>query len=86
MSSLPQTANSLFRMIKDHLDYRTNEARLQKPKTSYDGKKRSNATTILKRHSAVKKTGQRTFIVNPYLIVPGPDFQSDVIAKWNSTK
>ena len=73
-------------MIKDHLDYRTNEARLQKPKTSYDGKKRSNATAILKRHSTVKKTGQRTFIVNPYLIVPGPDFHSDVIAKWNSTK
>ena len=83
MDSLTPSANSLLKMIKDRLDYRTNEARLSMPNNKSEGKSRSYATAALKRYGAVKKLGQRTFIVNPYLIVPPPDYQLDVIAKGN---
>lgn len=84
MASLPSSANALLKMIKDLLNYKTNEARLPMPNGKSDGNRRAKATTVLKRYGAVKKLGQRTFIVNPYLIVPPVDFQLDVIAKWNS--
>ena len=85
MDDLTPTANNLFKMIKDNLDFKTNEATLEKPKGNYQQKRRSNATKDLKDHMAIKKTGQqRTYIINPYLIIPQVEFQVDILAKWNS--
>jgi len=84
MDSLTPTANSLFKNIKDNLDYRTNEATLKGPHNKSEQKSRSNATKVLKNAGVVKKIGQRSFIVNPYLIVPPGDFQKDIVAKWES--
>jgi hypothetical protein len=84
MDILPKSANSLFKMIKDQLDYRTNEATLTKPTNTNEQKKRSYAINTLKLHKVVKKTGQRSFIVNPYLILPQKSFQETIIAKWDS--
>lgn len=86
MDSLTPTANSLLKLIKDLLDFKTNEATLPKPKSKYESKARSNAIAILKQKGVIKKIGQRSFIVNPYLIVPPVDYQQDVLNKWNSTK
>ena len=84
MDILPPTAINLFKMIKDNLDFKTNEATLDKPKDKGEQKRRSNATKHLKKHGAIKKTGQRSYIVNPYLLVPKIDHQEDILAKWNS--
>ena len=85
MDTLPPTAINLFKMIKDNLDFKTNEATLEKPKSKVEQKRRSNATKILKKHAAIKKTGrQRTYIVNPHLIVPPAAYQEDILAKWRS--
>ena len=84
MNKLKPTSIRLFKEIKDRLNYKTNAAELDKPQNKNAGKSRSVATNILKQHKAIKKTGQRTFIVNPYLIVPQPDYQEDILTKWNS--
>jgi hypothetical protein len=85
MDTLPPTAINLFKMIKDNVYFKTNEATLDKPKSKVEQKRRSNATKILKKHAAIKKTGrQRAYIVNPYLIVPKPAYQEDILAKWRS--
>ena len=84
MSTLTPTANKLFKELKDQLGYRSNVASLPKLENTYKSKSRSGATKILKDRGVIKKTGQRSFIVCPYLIVPGPDFQSVIQAKWNS--
>ena len=84
MDNLKPTSRKLFKEIKDRLDFKTNAAELDKPKNKNAGKSRSGATKILKQHKAIKKTGQRTFIVNPYLIVPPIDHQEDILEKWNS--
>lgn len=84
MDSLTPTAINLLKMIKDNRDFRTNEATLEKPKGKYKQKRRSTATKILKDHNVIKKTGQRTYIVNPYLIVPKIEFQEDILSKWYS--
>jgi poly-D-alanine transfer protein DltD len=83
MDSLVPTAINLFKMIKDNLYFKTNEATLEKP-IGNERKRRPNATKILKLHNAIKKTGQRSYIVNPYLIVPPAAYQEDILAKWNS--
>lgn len=84
MDDLTPTAINLFKMIKDNIDFRTNEATLEKPKGKYKQKRRSAAANALKQHKAIKKTGQRTYIINPNLIVPPIDFQEDILAKWDS--
>ena len=84
MDALKPTSIRLFKEIKDRLDYKINEATLDKPKDTGEQKRRSNATKILKKHNAIKKNGQRTYIINPYLIVPPADFQEDILTKWNS--
>jgi hypothetical protein len=84
MDDLTPTAINLFKMIKDNIDFRTNEATLEKPKGKYKQKRRSAAANALKQHKAIKKTGQRTYIINPNLIVPQIDFQEDILAKWDS--
>ena len=84
MDNLKPTSRSLFKEIKDNLDYKTSEATLDKPKGKYKQKRRSMATKILKDRDAIKKTGQRTYIVNPYLIVPPIDRQKDILDKWRS--
>ena len=85
MVDLKPTSRRLFKEIKDNLDYKTNEATLDKPKSTAKQKQRSNATKPLKGEDAIKKTGkQRTYIVNPHLIIPQPDYQEDILAKWNS--
>jgi hypothetical protein len=84
MDNLKPTSRKLFKEIKDRLDFKTNAAELDKPKNKNAGKSRSGATNILKQHKAIKKTGQRIFIVNPYLIVPPVHYQEDILAKWNS--
>ena len=84
MNKLKPTSIRLFKEIKDRLNYKTNAAELDKPQNKNAGKSRSVATNILKQHKAIKKTGQRTFIVNPYLIVPQPDYQEDILTKWSS--
>jgi hypothetical protein len=84
MDALKPTSIRLFKEIKDRLDYKTNAAQLDKPKNKNAGKSRSVATNILKQHNAIKKTGQRTYIVNPYLIVPPTDLQENILIKWNS--
>jgi methylthioribose-1-phosphate isomerase len=84
VNNLPPTAINLFKMIKDNLDFKTNEATLDKPKDKGEQKRRSNATKHLKKHDAIKKTGQRSYIVNPYLIVPPVAYQEDILTKWNS--
>jgi hypothetical protein len=84
MDILTPTAINLFKMIKDNAYFKTNEATLEKPKGKYKQKRRSVAANALKRHKAIKKTGQRTYIINPYLIVPKIEHQEDILAKWNS--
>ena len=84
MAALPRTANSLFKEIKDQLDYRTSEATLPKPPNTKEQKKRSYALNTLKQHEIIKKTGQRSVIVNPYLLLPKKDLQKTIVAKWNS--
>ena len=84
MDTLPPTAINLFKMIKDNFDFKTNEATLDKPKGKYEQKRRSAAANVLKKHKAIKKTGQRTYIVNPYLIVPPTDLQEGILTKWRS--
>jgi hypothetical protein len=84
MDSLKPTSRRLFKEIKDNLDYHTNEATLDKPKGKYKQKRRSMATKILKDRDVIKKTGQRSYIVNPYLIVPKIDLQEGILTKWNS--
>ncbi len=84
MDALTTTAVNLFKMIKDKLDYKTNESTLEKPKSKVEQKRRSNATKPLKQLNAIKKTGQRSYIINPYLIIPQIDYQKDIVAKWNS--
>ena len=83
MDSLVPTAINLFKMIKDNMNFKNNEATLDKP-TGTERKRRPNATKILKLHNAIKKTGQRSYIVNPYLIVPPAAYQEDILTKWNS--
>ena len=82
MDLLNPTAISLLKEIKDKLNYMTNEATLGKPASRSHQKCRSNAINNLRKHKAIKKSAQRTFVVNPYLIVPPTDFQLDVIKKW----
>jgi hypothetical protein len=84
MDDLKPTSISLFKEIKDRLDYKTNEATLDNPKSKGEQKQRSVAIKDLKGHDAIKKTGQRTFIINPYLILPKIDLQEVILAKWNS--
>ena len=84
MDDLKPTSIRLFKEIKDNLDYQTNEATLEKPKGKYKQKRRSMATKDLKDRNVIKKTGQRSYIVDPLLIVPSSDFQSDILAKWDS--
>jgi len=83
MDALTPTAINLLKMIKDNLNYKTNEATLDKP-IGKDKKRRPNATKPLKKHDAIKKIGQRSYLVNPYLIVPPAAFQEDILTKWNS--
>ena len=83
MASLPRTANSQFKEIKDLLEYLTNEATLPKPPNTREQKKRSYALKTLKQHEVIKKTGQRSVIVNPYLLLPRKDLQETIIAKWD---
>ena len=47
MDALTPTAVNLFKMIKDKLDYKTNESTLEKPKSKVEQKRRSNATKPL---------------------------------------
>ena len=82
MDLLNPTAISLLKEIKDKLNYMTNEATLGKPASRSHQKCRSNAINNLRNHKAIKKSAQRTFVVNPYLIVPPTDFQLDVIKTW----
>ena len=82
MDILNPTAISLLKEIKDKLNYMTNEATLGKPASRSHQKCRSNAINNLRKHKAIKKSAQRTFVVNPYLIVPPTDFQLDVIKTW----
>jgi hypothetical protein len=82
MDLLNPTAISLLKEIKDKLNYMTNEATLVKPASRSHQKCRSNAINNLRKHKAIKKSAQRTFVVNPYLIVPPTDFQLDVIKTW----
>ena len=84
MDVLKPTSRRLFKEIKDQFEYQTSEATLEKPKSKYKQKRRSMATKILKDRNVIKKTGQRSYIVNPYLIVPQIDFQKDILTKWNS--
>ena len=84
MANLTPTANNLLKEIKDNYYYRTNEVTLEKPKGKYKQKRRSAAANALKRHKAIKKTGQRTYIINPHLILPKIDLQENILAKWNS--
>ena len=84
MDDLKPTSRRLFKEIKDNLDYQANEATLEKPKGKYKQKRRSMATKDLKDHDAIKKTGQRTYIINPHLILPNSDLQADILTKWNS--
>ncbi len=84
MASLPRAANSLFKQIKDQLNYRTNEATLPKPLNTKEQKKRSYALSTLRQHNVIKKTAQRTFIVNPYLLIPKKELQETIIMKWDS--
>jgi len=84
MDALTPTTINLFKMIKDNSHFKTNEATLEKPKGKYKQKRRSVAANALKRHKAIKKTGQRTYIINPYLIVPKPKYQEGILAKWDS--
>ena len=82
MDLLNPTAISLLKEIKDELNYMTNEATLGKPASRSHQKCRSNAINNLRKHKAIKKSAQRTFVVNPYLIVPPTDYQLDVIKTW----
>ena len=82
MDLLNPTAISLLKEIKDKLNYITNEATLGKPASRSHQKCRSNAINNLRKHKAIKKSAQRTFVVNPYLIVPPTDYQLDVIKTW----
>ena len=84
MDDLKPTSIRLFKEIKDRLDYQTSEATLDKPKSTGEQKRRSMATKDLKNHDAIKKTGQRTYLINPHLILPKIDLQEDVVAKWDS--
>ena len=84
MDDLKPTSIRLFKEIKDRLDYQTSEATLDKPKSTGEQKRRSMATKDLKDHDAIKKTGQRTYLINPHLILPKIDLQEDVVAKWDS--
>ena len=84
MDDLKPTSIRLFKEIKDRLDYQTSEATLDKPKSTGEQKRRSMATKGLKDRDVIKKTGQRTYIVNPYLIVPPIEYQKDILAKWDS--
>ena len=84
MDVLKPTSRRLFKEIKDQFAYQTSEATLEKPKGKYEQKRRSAAANVLKKHKAIKKTGQRTYIVNPYLIVPPIDLQEGILTKWNS--
>ena len=84
MDALTPTAVNLLKTIKDKLDYKTNESTLDKPKSKVEQKRRSNATKPLKQLNAIKKTGQRSYIINPYLIVHPIDYQKDILAKWDS--
>ena len=82
MDLLNPTAISLLKEIKDKLNYMTNEATLGKPASRSHQKCRSNAINNLRKHKAIKKSAQRTFVVNPYLIVPPTDYQLGVIKTW----
>ena len=82
MDLLNPTAISLLKEIKDKLNYMPNEATLGKPASRSHQKCRSNAINNLRKHKAIKKSAQRTFVVNPYLIVPPTDYQLDVIKTW----
>lgn len=82
MDLLNPTAISLLKEIKDKLNYMTNEATLGKPASRSHQKCRSNAINQLRKHNAIKKSAQRTFVVNPYLILPPTDYQLDVIKTW----
>ena len=84
MNDLKPTSRRLFKEIKEQLDYKTSEATLEKPKRKYKQKRRSMATKDLKDRDVIKKTGQRSYIVNPFLILPSTDRQEDILAKWNS--
>ena len=84
MDDLKPTSRRLFKEIKDRLDYKTSEATLEKPKGKYKQKRRSAAANALKRHKAIKKTGQRTNIINPYLFITKHEDEEDILAKWNS--
>jgi hypothetical protein len=84
MDVLKPTSRRLFKEIKDQFEYQTSEATLEKPKSKYKQKRRSMATKGLKDRDVIKKTGQRTYIVNPYLIVPPIEYQKDILAKWDS--
>ena len=84
MDTLPTPARHLLREIKCHSHYVTNEATLPAPSTKSYQVARSKALKILKERDLVKKIGQRTFIINPKLILPPKEYQQTVLDKWNS--
>lgn len=84
MDILRPTANNLLKLIKEQMNYLTNEATLPKPINKTEQKRRSNAVRIFKQYSAIKKIAQRSYIVSPYLIVPRPDLQETIVNRWNS--
>jgi len=72
--------------ITRNMNYKTNEATLTKLTSKNLSKRRSEGLRELKKNKAIKKIGQRSFIVNPYLIIPPVQYQKKVIEKWNITK
>ena len=86
MMSLTPKAKRIMYEITSNMNYKNNEATLDKPISKKHSKRRSEALRELKQKNVIRKIGQRTFIVNPYLIVPPVENQESVINKWNSKK
>ena len=61
-------------------DRSTWEDLLKRPTQTYEQIEGS----VLEIFDAIKKTGQRAYIINPHLILPKIDLQEDILAKWNS--
>ena len=86
MTFLSPKSRRIMYEIKSNMNYKNNEATLDKPISKKHSKRRSEALRELKQKNVIRKIGQRSFIVNPYLIVPPRENQESVINKWNSKK
>ncbi len=85
IGAIGKPARDLFLKIKYHMNWKTNESTIPKVKSRSESTTRSRALKDLKEYALVKKTGDNSYFVNPYMIIPSGKEREDCITeRWNN--